>query len=116
VPEHYAYELWKYTHGQAQIGLAPLFVQLGIERGLKSLQAAAFLAFVLFAALRPPSRREVGSYAAAGFCVFMLVNPLLRNHYWFAGGIALLFAAGLDGRGLASRAYGATARRTTEAA
>lgn len=116
VPEHYAYELWKYTHGQAQLGLAPLFVQLGIERWLKSLQAAAFLALVLWAALRPPSRREVGSYVAAGFCVFMLVNPLLRNHYWFAGGIALLVAAALDEGRLASRSSGAAAPGSAEAA
>lgn len=116
VPEHYAYELWKYTHGQAQIGMAPLFVQLGIERFLKPLQAVVFLSLVLWSVLRPPARRDLGSYVAAGFCVFMLFNPLLRNHYWFAGGIALLAAVSLDGQRSISGSRGAASRRPAEAA
>lgn len=116
VPEHYAYELWKYTHGQAQLGAAPLFVQFGVERWLKPVQAAVFLSFLLWSALHPPTRRALATYVWAGFCVFMLFNPLLRNHYWFAGGIALLAAAGLDGPRPSLGARGAASRRTAVAA
>jgi hypothetical protein len=86
---HIAYELWKLTHGQLQIGFAGLFVSLGLDQVLKPLQALGILGLCAAYYARQGRLRLLGPMLVAAFLFMMVANPLIRGHYY---GIALVLA------------------------
>lgn len=89
-------ELQKLLGTGVQVGFAGQFFRFGVIGLMKPIQVGLLLGVYALYALRGAGARQLPYAAAAAYLLFMVFNPMVRGHYYWIVGVALLVGLAHD--------------------